>query len=82
MTICCTRLWTAGPAARLGKIVVEEHAAFRCGAALAAQAAPARFRAGSRGPAAMPRPGRVTEVDGWVVPESVALYSALAAQFA
>jgi len=25
--------------------------------------------------------GRVTEVSGWVVPESVALYSALAAQF-
>jgi len=25
--------------------------------------------------------GRVTEVDGWVVPESVALYSALASQF-
>ena len=26
--------------------------------------------------------GRVMEAEGWVVPESVALYSALAAQFA
>jgi hypothetical protein len=67
------------PAATLGQTVVRTMPRFNT-AALAARlrqssltlAQRARTDAGA---------GRVTEAGGWVVPESVALYSALAAQY-
>jgi hypothetical protein len=67
------------PAAALGKSVARAMPRFNV-AALAARLRQPGFALSrrARGDAAA---GRLVEADGWVLPESVALYSALAAQF-
>jgi hypothetical protein len=67
------------PAATLGQTVVRTMPRFNT-AALATQLRQTRLTLAQRARTDA-KAGRVTEAGGWVVPESVALYSALAAQY-
>lgn len=67
------------PAAELGKAAMKSMPHFETTALAARLRQPGFTLAGrTRGDAAA---GRVMEADGWIVPETVALYSALAFQF-
>jgi hypothetical protein len=68
------------PAAALGKIAART-AGTTNAAALAARLRQPGFKLAERARTDA-EVGRVVEVSGWIVPESVALYSTLAAQFA
>jgi hypothetical protein len=65
------------PAATLGKAVTIPEAGAE---KLAARLRQPGFRLAERAPADAAA-GRTVEADGWLVPETVALYAALAAQF-